>query len=176
MTIKGLQRRIACFFVNNIFQGTMPNFWSIKRNLLNWAGIEIGSGSKIVGPVHITGDLKVGENTWIGTGFTVHGNGSVTIGCNCDIGPDATFLTGSHELGSHERRAGKGLSFQIIINDGVWIGGRSTFVGDIEIGKGCIVGACSLVNKSYSDDVIVAGIPSKIVKKFSGNQNIFKEI
>lgn len=165
MTIKGFKRRIACFFVNNVFQGTRPSFWSIKRNLLNWAGMEIGSGTKIVGPVRIFGDLKVGENTWIGTGFTVHGNGSVMIGSNCDIAPDVTFLTGSHKLGSHERRAGVGLSFRIIINDGIWIGGRSTFVGDIEIGNGCIVGACSLVNKSYCDDVMIAGIPTKIVKK-----------
>lgn len=162
---KALKRRIACFFVNNVFQGTMPLFWGIKRNLLNWVGMKIGSGTKIVGPVRITGDLKVGENTWIGTGFTVHGNGSVIIGCNCDIGPDVTFLTGSHKLGSQERRAGDGLSFQIIINDGIWIGASSTFVGDIEIGKGCMVGACSLVNKSYSNNVIITGIPAKILKK-----------
>ena len=163
--VKVLKKRIAFFFVNNVFYGTFPSFWPIKRNLLNWAGMEIGSGAKIVGPVRITGDLKVGENTWISTGFTVHGNGSVIIGSHCDIGPDVTFLTGSHKLGSHERRAGVGLSFRIIINDGIWIGGRSTFVGDIEIGKGCMIGASSLVNKSCSDDLLIAGIPAKIVKK-----------
>ncbi len=77
--VKVFKRRIAFFFVNNVFQGTFPSFWNIKRNLLNWSGMEIGSGTKIVGPVRIFGDLKVGKNTWISTGFTVHGNGSVII-------------------------------------------------------------------------------------------------
>lgn len=165
MTVKGFKRLIAFFLVNNVFQGTRPSFWEIKRILLDWAGIKIGSGTKIVGPIRIFGDLKIGENTWVGTSLTVHGNGSVIIGSNCDIGPDVTFLTGSHELGNFARRAGEGRKFQIIVNDGSWIGSRSTMVGDIVIGKGSVVGACSLVNKSFINDVLIAGIPARIIKE-----------
>lgn len=39
-----------------------------------------------------TGTLCIGANCWIGRNLTVHGNGSVIIGDNCDIAPDVTFL------------------------------------------------------------------------------------
>lgn len=165
MTYKGFKRRIAFFFVNKIFTGVKPRYWDIKRYLLNWAGMSIGKGTKVVGPLRIYGDLVIGENTWVGTGFTVHGNGLVVIGNNCDIGPDVTLLTGSHEIGNTERRAGKGVTFRIKINDGTWIGAKSTLVGDIVIGIGCVVGASALMNKSCDNNVLVAGIPARVVKR-----------
>lgn len=167
MTTKGIKRRLAFFLVNKIFCGVQPNYWEIKRCLLNWAGINIGNGSKIVGPIRISGDLNVGSNTWIGAGLTIHGNGLVVIGSDCDIAPDVTFLTGSHEIGYNERRAGRGLCFNIKVNDGSWIGALSTLMGNIEIGKGCVIGACSLVNKSCPDNIIIGGNPAKTIKELT---------
>jgi acetyltransferase-like isoleucine patch superfamily enzyme len=166
MTLKGCKRRIAFFFINELFYGVKPNCWTIKRNLLNWAGFNIGEGTKVVGPLTVYGDLEIGKNTWIGTGFKIHGNGIVKSGSNCDIAPDVTFLTGSHELGDAGRRAGAGRKFRIIVNDGTWIGARSTLVGDIEIGKGCVIGACALVNKSFLDNVLIVGVPAQETKIF----------
>jgi maltose O-acetyltransferase len=163
----GIKRKIAFFLINRFFCGVKPCYWKIKRNLLNWAGFEVGKGTKIVGPNRIYGNLVIGENTWVGTGLTVHGNGSVIIGDNCDIAPDVTFLTGSHVSGDVERRAGHGCKFIITIKNGTWIGARSTFVGNIEIGKACIVGASALVNKSYKDNILIGGIPSKVIKELN---------
>jgi acetyltransferase-like isoleucine patch superfamily enzyme len=117
MTLKGFKKRVAFFLINELFYGVKPNCWTIKRNLLNWAGFNIGEGTKVVGPLTVYGDLEIGKNTWIGTGFKIHGNGIVKSGSNCDIAPDVTFLTGSHELGDAGRRAGAGRKFQIIVND-----------------------------------------------------------
>lgn len=91
MTLKGIKRKITLFCDNKLFQGTRPYFWGIKRIILNWAGIKVGTGTKIVGPIRVFGDLDIGENIWIGTGLTVHGNGTLQIGDNCDIAPDVTF-------------------------------------------------------------------------------------
>jgi Acetyltransferase (isoleucine patch superfamily) len=163
----GFKRKIAFALVNICFCGAKPRYWSIKRSLLNWAGVKVGVGAKVVAPLRIFGDLEIGENTWVGTGLTIHGNGSVFIGNNCDIAPDVTFLTGSHEIGCSGRRAGKGKSFKIHIGEGTWIGARSTIMGNISIGRGCVVGASSLVNKILEDNVMVAGIPAKVIKKLN---------
>lgn len=164
MSLEGIKRRIAFTLVNKFLSGVKPRYWKYKRILLNWAGMNIGAESKIVGPLKIDGYLEVGEHSWIGADLTVHGNGKVIIGNNCDLAPNITFLTGSHDIGNEERRAGKGKKFIIRVKDGSWVGAKSTIVGDITIGSGSIVGTCSLVNKSVENNVLVGGVPAKRVK------------
>jgi maltose O-acetyltransferase len=104
-----------------------------------------------------------GENCWIGTGLTIHGNGTVTMGSCCDIGPDVTFLTGSHELGDANRRAGKGKTFDVTIGNGVWVGARSTVMADV--GDGSAVAACACVSKTVGENLLVGGVPAKIIRE-----------
>ena len=66
----------------------------------------------------------------------MHGNGTVVIGNNCDIAPDVTFLTGGHQIGNAERRAGAGETYQITVGSGVWIGARATILLNTVIGGG----------------------------------------
>lgn len=160
----GLKRRLVYMAINKLYRGTNEKHWEKKRNLLNWLGHEIGEGTKIVGPIHIYGNLTVGSDCWIGTDFIVHGLGRVIIGDRCDIAPEVRFLTGSHKIGDEHRRAGKGISHTIVIEEGCWIGARTTLVGDITIHKSTIIGACSFVNKNVQSNVVAAGIPAKIIK------------
>lgn len=165
MTLKGLKRRIALGLVNRLFASTNPSTFNIKRKLLNWCGIEVGRNSKIVGPLRVYGNLKIGENCWIGTNFTVHGNGNVKIEDNCDIAPDVTVITGSHEIGDKNRRAGIGKNSDVVIKKGTWICAKTTILGGSIIGESCIVGASSLVNKSIENNILLAGVPAKVVKQ-----------
>jgi len=56
----------------------------------------------------------------------------------------------------------------IIVEEDVWIGINVTLIAGAHIGRGAIVGACSLVNKSIPPYAVVAGFPAKIVaSKFS---------
>lgn len=140
-------------------------FFPAKRNLLRSIGYEIGENTKIVGPIHNTGTLRIGANCWIGCNLTVHGNGTVTIGDNCDIAPDVTFLTGGHQMGDHSRRAGKGESYHIAVGSGVWIGGRVTLLLNTSIGDGSMIAACACVSKDVPADTMVAGVPAKVMKE-----------
>ena len=162
--VKDYQKRIVIHLVNHTLAGT--RFFSEKRNLLRSIGYEIGENTKIVGPIHNTGTLRIGANCWIGCNLTVHGNGTVTIGDNCDIAPDVTFLTGGHQMGNHSRRAGKGESYHIAVGRGVWIGGRSTLLLNTSIGDGSMIAACACVSKDVPADTMVAGVPAEVVKEF----------
>ncbi len=159
MTIASLKRRYALFLVNHLYCGT--RFFSRKRSLLRFAGFAVGEGTRIVGPVFCTGELRIGKDCWIGRNFSVDGNGTVSIGDNCDLGPNVSFETGGHEIGSPERRAGSGITFSQSVGNGTWIGANSTIIGNTRIGNSCVIGACACVNKDVPDHTLAGGVPAK---------------
>ena len=57
----------------------------------------------------------------------------------------------------------------VIIEDDVWVGENSIIMPGVRIGKGSIIGANSVVNKSCEKYSILAGIPAKLIKRFDGN-------
>lgn len=128
------RRMIAKFIVNHFFCAT--RFFEIKRRLLNWAGIRIGVGTKVVGPIYFGNvvSVSIGNDCWIGKNLYIEGNGSVTIGNKVDIAPHVVLETGGHLAGASERRAGEGLVNSILIGNGVWIGVRSTIINNVTIG------------------------------------------
>ena len=131
--IKYLHERFVFYRVNVIYKGT--HFFERKRRLLNSIGFKIGKGSKVVGPIEVTGTLIVGNDCWIGKNFKVNGNGTVVIGNRCDIGPEVTFQTGGHIIGNKERRAGEGRVYYQNVGDGCWIGGDVTVFNNTTIGN-----------------------------------------
>lgn len=161
MTLTGLKRAWVYYRVNRFYAGT--RCFEKKRRLLNSIGHSLGQGTKIVGPLFCTGRLVAGENCWIGRGLTVHGNGTVTMGDCCDIGPDVTFLTGSHELGDANRRAGKGKTFDVTLGSGVWVGARSTVMANV--GSGSVIAACGCVTGPVEENTLAGGVPAKPIRK-----------
>lgn len=51
----------------------------------------------------------------------------------------------------------------IEIGEDVWIGANCTLLPGSKIGRGCIVGACSLINKEIPPYAVVVGNPGKII-------------
>ena len=148
----------------NLLNGT--HFFTLKSFLLKLNGYVIGKSVKIVGPVFIGSQvfLSIKDNVWIGRNFNIFGNGQVIINQNCDIAPNCSLLTGSHEIGNTFKRAGKGIKYKIVIGSGTWIGFNATLLGNIMIGDGSVIGANSLVIKSTLNNSLNAGIPTKIIK------------
>ena len=75
----------------------------------------------------------------------IHGNGRVVIGSNCDLGPDVSFITGSHSIGSHARRAGDGYNADIQVGNGCWICAGASIMPGVQIGEGCVVASYACV-------------------------------
>lgn len=98
--IRRVRKTIVMFLVNTVFAGsTRPMAFRLKRALLRSIGYRIGENTKIVGPIFCTGTLMIGSDCWIGRNFKVHGNGTVILGDRLDVGPEVTFVTGTHEVG-----------------------------------------------------------------------------
>lgn len=169
--IKRALRTFSIWCINNIFAGT--RFFGVKRKLLKLADIPVGKNTKVVGPIYIGGvaKLTIGDNSWIGKNMEILGNGSVTIGDGCDIAPLVTFATGSHIISTNpKRRAGEGISFEINIENGCWIGVNTIITNNINIESGSVVGACSLVNKTISENTVCFGVPAKEHRKIETDE------
>lgn len=162
MTYKGFKRRVAFALVNKLFAG--PKYFEKKNKILKWGGVVIGRGSKIVAPLHITTDLIIGDNSWVGAEFSCWGNGNVKIGCDCNIAPQVTVLTGTHEIGTVNSRAGRGMTADVEIGDGTWVCARSTILPGVTIGRGCVLAAGSVITSNTKEDELVGGVPARVIR------------
>jgi acetyltransferase-like isoleucine patch superfamily enzyme len=162
------------YYIFNKYFSLLPEtrLFGFKRWWLrSFCGANIGKNVRICSSVvvQISAKLTVGDNTWIGEySKIVGGNAEVIIGSNVDIGPEVLLVTGSHELWTLEHKAaGKGFSKPIIIEDGVWLGARSTILGNVIIGKKSMIAAGAVINKYVPEQSLFGGVPAKLVKKNS---------
>lgn len=162
MTGLAVKRAAVYWLVNHLFAGT--RCFEVKRKLLNSIGHSLGNGAKVVGPIFCTGTLITGKDCWIGRNISIHGNGTVILGDRCDLAPEVTFLTGSHAIGTEERRAGPGKTDRIQIGAGCWIGAGATFLNEIRIGQGSVIAACACVVKDIPSNTLAGGVPARVVK------------
>jgi maltose O-acetyltransferase len=141
--------------------------------LLRCAGLNLANTVCFCGRSWVfgRGSLEIACGTWLSPGavFYTHKDAKVIIGSKCDIGPDVTFVVGSHLIGNSQRRAGAGTAKSIIIGDGTWIGARVTVLEGVTIGNGCVIAAGSVVHQDIEDNCLAAGIPAKIKRRLSEN-------
>lgn len=162
-------------YLYHLFALLMPatRFFKVKRGLLRWAGATIGSNVRIVSSAkfYLTGQLIIGDNTWIGHEvLVVGGDAPVCIGKNVDIAPRVNIITGGHQpFGIHGKAAGEGYSRPVKIADGAWIGAASTILGGVEVGEQSIVAAGALVRAHVLSKEIVAGVPARPIRNSKTN-------
>lgn len=109
-------------------------------------------------------NIHVGNNVLINFECVFLDAAQVTIGDNCFIGPMTGFYTVSHPINPQRRNDGYIYGTPITLCENVWIGGGSTILPGVTIGKNSIVGAGSVVTKDVPDNVIVAGNPAVIIR------------
>ncbi|WP_447035648.1 DapH/DapD/GlmU-related protein [Vibrio alginolyticus] len=87
----------------------------------------------------------------------------IIIGKNCLIGPNVGLITTNHDLNNISRHS-KGKD--IIIGDNCWVGMNTVILPGVELASDTIVGAGSVVTKSFkSGKVIIGGNPAKVIRE-----------
>ena len=117
---------------------------------------------------NVTNDacIIIDNNSNIGRFVTISCASKITIGKKCLISYNVTILDHDHnfkELDIFTSGITKGA--QIVIDDGCFIGAHSFILKGVHLGKNCVVGANSVVTKSFEDNSIIAGNPAKFIKK-----------
>ncbi len=114
-------------------------------------------------------NIKAGKNVFMNFNCCILDVAEVQIGDNCMMGPNIQIYTATHPLEFKERNSGREFAKPISIGKNVWIGGNAVICPGVNIGNNVVIGAGSIVTKSFPDDVFIAGNPAKIVKSIDNS-------
>lgn len=115
--------------------------------------VTIGDHAIIMMGAIINIGAEIGEGTMVDMGTII--GGRVIVGKHCHIGAGAV-LAGVIEPPS---------TSPVIIEDDVLIGANAVVIEGVRVGKGAIVAAGSVVIKDVPPNMVVAGVPARIVKE-----------
>ncbi len=115
------------------------------------------------------GRLEIGEGTTINYGTSISAASTVKIGSNCLIGTYVNIMDCTFH--SMEDRSWNIDAEPITIEDDVWLGNRCVIMKGVRIGRGAVVGACSLVTKDVPPRTLVLGVPARVVKHIGGAES-----
>jgi acetyltransferase-like isoleucine patch superfamily enzyme len=137
--------------------GHRVNIGDYSRVVVSTSFNNIGKGIKL------HSDVAIGEFSYIG------GAGGVEIGSSCIIGQYFSIHPENHIFSSLETEIrAQGVDRKgIEIGSNCWIGAKVTILDGSVIGSGCVVAAGAIVNGSFPNDVVIGGVPAKILKKRS---------
>jgi acetyltransferase-like isoleucine patch superfamily enzyme len=127
--------------------------------------LQFGDGSNIYDSSFVIGDVKVGENTWIGPFTVLDGSGGLTIGSFCSISSGVQIY--SHDSVKWALSGGKE-DYEygpVEIGDCCYIGPLTIITKGSTINHHCLIGANSLVNTNIPEYSIAFGNPCRIVGK-----------
>jgi putative colanic acid biosynthesis acetyltransferase WcaF len=136
---------------------------TIRQAVLRLWGARIGRNVGILRGTTVLGieGLVIGDNSTVGFRCLLDARGGLTLHDNVVIASDVHFIAGHHLVDSDD------FGFIIeptVVEDHVWIGVRSTVLEGLTIGRGAVIGACSLVRTSIEPMTIAAGLPAKPVR------------
>jgi acetyltransferase-like isoleucine patch superfamily enzyme len=136
----------------------------IRSLLSQIIGTKIDESIAVFTPLYINygKNIKIGKNVFINFDCTFLDLGGITIEDNVLIAPKVSLLSEGHPISPESRQS---LSpGHIHIKRNAWIGANATILPGVTIGENAVVAAGAVVSKNVPDNVIVAGIPAKIIK------------
>lgn len=179
--------------MKQFIKSLLGRFYCLLFSVKYQNGIYIGIGSKLIGGANLhlservkimpqamlvslrKGIIEIGESSEISMYSRVASMGYVKIGKNVLTGPHVFIADYNHEYRNPQKPVmHQGNKFvprengepNLLIDDGTWIGTNVVIVGNVRIGKNCVIGANSVVTKDIPDYSVAAGSPCRVIKKY----------
>jgi len=134
-------------------------------DFVNLYDCEIGDNSRVGAFVEIQKNVKIGKNVKISTHtFICEG---VTIEDDVFVGHNVSFINDKYPRATVNGRLQNDNDWECLpirVKKGASIGTSASIMGGVTIGENAIVGAGSVVTRDIPDNVIVAGVPAKMLR------------
>lgn len=108
-------------------------------------------------------NLHLGKNVFINMGCKFQDQGGIYIGDDVFIGHNVVLATLNHDLAPDNRSTLHPKA--VHIGNKVWIGSNATILPGVTIGDGAVVAAGAVVARDVPENVIVGGVPDKVIRK-----------
>lgn len=109
--------------------------------------------------------IEIGNYVYIGEKTILNGRGGVVIGDYSIISSEVIILSSQHNYKDADMLPYNQIENLSLVNIGrcCWIGMRAILLPGVQIGEGCIIGAGSVVTRSFPTGSIIGGNPAAII-------------
>ena len=131
--------------------------------------VKIGAYSNLNSTSHFSKygiGLKMGNNSAIGDYTHFGAAGGIEIGDNVIMGSYISFHSENHNFSDTSQliREQGVTSKGIKLGNNIWVGAKATFLDGCIVGNNSVVAAGAVVNGEFPDNVVIGGVPAKVLK------------
>lgn len=149
-------------------------------------GIEIGARTLVMhgSVLHVYNfrdiphsGIWIGEDSLIGEYNVIRGQGGVRLGNRVYTSPMVQILAVNHIFEDPDTPfVEQGITAQgINVEDDVWIGSGAILTDGINVGKGSVIAAGSVVTSDVPEHTVVGGIPARVIRKVGDKSKLEKQ-
>ena len=160
------------FFKWQIF--TRVDFGLLLRNFIHQRIFRINSSlpfpvhftSRIIGfdNIKLTKDKNTVGSFCLSPHCYIQAISGIEIGENFLFAPGIRLISVNHGVNNEYKNEN---AKPIVIGKNVWLGTNVIILPEVSLGNNVVVGAGSVVTKSFPDNVIIAGNPARVIKEIN---------
>ena len=126
----------------------------------------LGDEAEVRPPLYVDygSNISIGARTFVNYNLTALDVAAITIGEDCQIGPNVQLLTPTHPLEPGPRRDKLEAARPIVVGDNVWLGGGAIVLPGVTVGDNAVIGAGAVVTKDLPANVVAVGNPARPVR------------
>jgi acetyltransferase-like isoleucine patch superfamily enzyme len=163
--LKELQKALSCYTKKkyNRINPFNEDLFNWKERGAYWLGED--KDVTLYNSTFVTGDVSIGENSWIGPFCTLDGTGGLSIGSFCSISLGCQLLT--HDTVKWALSGGKA-EYEYAstkIGSYCFLGSYVVVLKGVTVGDHCLIGAGAVVDKDMPDNSIAVGVPAQRIGK-----------
>ena len=107
--------------------------------------------------------LVVGNDVYMAKGTWLNAFGNVEIEDEVMTGPYVVISSSEHGFKDGSCKRGGAHPAPVKIGRGSWLGAHAVVTAGVTIGKGNLIGANAVVTHDTADNVLVGGVPAKVI-------------
>lgn len=141
-----------------------PENITIGRNVVIGKNTWLAASPNVIS----TPELIIEDRCAIGSMNQIYSNSKITLRKNVLTADRVYISDGSHDYENpnlpimYQRVISLG---EMEIGEGTWIGTNACILG-VSVGKNCVIGSNSVVNRPIPDYCVAVGAPAKIIKRY----------